>query len=90
MTNLSQYFENFFSEKEIPYTSWELEDHQGVTHIIDSDVIIETIKVAPEHEQVEIRNVLTKLDFYNADITDFLKHLAQGMINLWAERKCEQ
>jgi len=86
---LSQYFDTFFAEKEIPYTSWALEDDQGMTHIVDSAVIIEAIKAAPEHEQVEIRNVLTKLDFYNANITDFLKHLAQGMINLWAEGGCE-
>jgi hypothetical protein len=34
--------ETFFEEKEIPYTNWEIE-HDGETHFIDSDVVIEAI-----------------------------------------------
>ena len=86
---LSHYFDTFFAEKNVPSTTWELTDYQGTTHIVCSDVIMEAIKAAPEHEQIQIRDVLVKLDFANADITSFLKHLAQGMIDVWAEGDSE-
>ena len=82
---LNDYFDTFFSEKNLLLTTWELQDNQGTNHIVSSDVIIEAIKAAPDHEQEQIRDVLVKIDFVNGDVLDFLQHLAQGMINLWAD-----
>lgn len=79
-----KYLDLFFEEKEIPYISWELQDSTGTPHFIDNEYIIETVKVAPKHEQEKIADVLRKIDFHNGDVNDFLKHLAQGLVNNYA------
>lgn len=71
----------FFEEKELGFVEWELKDNQGHTHIISNEVVIEAIQNAPESEQKRIYNKIVKLDFMNADINDFLKHLAGALIN---------
>jgi hypothetical protein len=72
-------FEKFFDEKEIPYTSWEIE-HNGEMHYIDSDVVIEAIKATKGPERTKIAGTLFQLDFHNANIVDYLHHLAKCMI----------
>ena len=71
----------FFEEKELAEVQWELEDNQGQTHIISNEVVIEQILNAPEGEQKRIADNIFKLDFKNANINDYLKHLAKGLIN---------
>ena len=47
-------------------------------------MVIEQILCAPKHEQKAIGDMIRKLDFHNADINDYLKHLAGALINRWA------
>ncbi len=75
-----KWFDTFLEEKNNPYASWEIEDNDGTTHYIDSDFIIETIKTCPEHEQKGIKNMLVKIDFMNASVNDYFKHLATGLV----------
>lgn len=74
-SNFNTWFETFISEKEIPYSMFEL-DHNNEIHFIDSDTVIDLIKNASPGEQKTIKNALVYLDFRNADINDYLKHLA--------------
>jgi hypothetical protein len=76
-----KYFENFFNEKEIGYTMFEIE-HQGQMHFLDTDFVIELIKGAPKAEQMQIRNTLVKIDFANGDVKHFLKFLAESYIKM--------
>jgi len=76
----SSYFDLFFAEKDIPFVQWELTDSKGVDHIINNEVVIEAIKGTSGEEKKKIEDVLRRLDFANADINDFLKHLAHGLI----------
>ena len=69
----------FFEEKDIPYTMWEIECN-GVFHCIDSDVIIESILQTHGEERKKIEGTLSVLDFRNCSIVDYLKYLAQCMI----------
>lgn len=78
--NVDTYFDRFFDEKEIPFQSFEVEDSQGRTHYLDTEVVIENIKAAPQGEKEQVRNVLVRLDFNNAPIVPFLKHLAEGLV----------
>ena len=78
---VSQYLKTFFAEKNLPEVSWELTDKSGQLHWIDNAVVIETILAAPKEEQIAIGNMIRKLDFHNADINDYLKHLAGALIN---------
>lgn len=71
--------EKFFQEKEIPYQRWEIE-HEGTTHIIDSETVIENILSTQGKERVQIGGTLFQLDFNNAPIIDYLRFLAECMI----------
>lgn len=71
--------EKFFEEKEIPFTTWEIE-HNGETNFIDSDVVIEAILSTVGSERRKIADTLFMLDFKNGDIVDYLYHLAKCMI----------
>lgn len=69
----------FFEEKDIPFTTWEIE-HNGETHFIDSDVVIEGILASQGNERNKIAGTLFALDFKNASIVDYLEYLAECMI----------
>ena len=73
-----KYIENFFDEKEIPETTFEVEGPSG-TNFIPNDVVIEHIKKAPAHEQKQIGDVLRKIDFMNGNVNHFLEHLAGAL-----------
>jgi hypothetical protein len=75
------WFDRFLEEKQLPYASWEIRGADGTPHYIDSDVVIETIKGAPSHEQAQIKDMIVRLDFANADINDYFHHLAKAIID---------
>lgn len=41
--------------------------------------VLEAIKQAPSHEQDAIKIMLIRIDFANASVLDYLKHLAQAI-----------
>ena len=75
----AKWFDTFLEEKNLGYQNWEIE-HAGVTHFIDSSVVIEAIQNAPAHEQAAIKNMIIRIDFVNGDVSDYFKHLAKGLI----------
>jgi hypothetical protein len=75
----TKWFDTFLEEKNLAPQSWEIQ-HAGVTHFIDSTVIIEAIQNAPAHEQAAIKNMIIRIDFVNGDVNDYFKHLAKGLI----------
>ena len=83
----TEYLRNFFDEKVINEESWDLKDKTGQNHYISTDVVIEAIFNAPESEQAGIVTQLRKLDYHNQPIEPFLKHLAQGMINVYSDMR---
>lgn len=80
-TKTDTFFDRFFDEKEIPFTTFEIE-HGDTVHFIDTDVVIEGIRSAPRHEKKQVENMLRRLDFHNAPIVPFLEHLAKAMIKV--------
>ena len=74
------YLSTFFSEKTIPYQMFEIIDNNGLTHFIDTEVVVEAIFNASPKEQQIITHTLRKLDFYNQPITDYLKFLAEALV----------
>ena len=74
-----KYLETFFDEKEIRFESWEIE-HGGQTHFIDTEYVIEAIKIAPTHEQKQVADTLRKIDFANGNVNHFLKFLAEALV----------
>jgi hypothetical protein len=82
----SKYLKTFFEEKNLPEVEWELKDRSGQTHWISNEVVIEHILIAPEHEKKGLADMIRKLDFKNANINDYLKHLAGALINAHAAK----
>ena len=81
MSVFNNWFQIFLDEKNLPYASWEIQDETGTTNFIDNDVVVEHIKIAPDHEQAKIKDILVKIDFQNADVNHFFHHLAKGLVS---------
>jgi hypothetical protein len=73
------YFERFFGEKNLPLKQYEV-DHNGTTHLIDSDFIIELLKETKGDVANQIQRTLIQIDFANGDVHHFLEHLANGYV----------
>ena len=54
-------------------------EKNGELHFFDYGYVVEAIKIAPVNEQKGIQNMLVKIDFYNGDICDYFRHLAQAL-----------
>lgn len=78
-----KYLKDFFDEKEIPFTFFELTDSTGEYHLINTDVVIEFIFSLEETNEVVSK--LRQLDFYNAPIVPFLEHVAKFIIEIGVE-----
>ncbi len=57
---------------------FEVEGDSG-TNYIPLGCVLEAMKHAPKHEQNTIKNKVVQLDFHNADVLDFFKHLAKAI-----------
>jgi len=77
----TKYLKMFFAEKDLTDESWELADNNGTMHIISTGVVLEHFTLMGKAEADQIANTLRKIDFYNGDVNDFLKHLAGAIIN---------
>ena len=49
------------------------------THFFEVGNVIENIKATTPEEQEEIKKTIIKIDFYNGDVVDYFKHLAQAL-----------
>lgn len=79
-TEFITWLDTFLEEKQLPYESWEIEADSGL-HLIDTEVVVESIKNAPIQEQEKIKNVIVKIDFANGNVNHFFKHLAGALAN---------
>lgn len=73
------YFERFFDEKDLPERIFEVKSPNGTVNQIPNQVVIEHIKQSSGSERKQLKEMLMRLDFHNADINDFLEHLAQAL-----------
>jgi len=74
------WFETFLEEKGLGYIMWDVEGLDGTIHMIDSDVVIESIKNCHPSEQRKIKDIIVKIDFHNGDVLHFFNHLATGLV----------
>lgn len=77
----TKYLRNFFAEATIPEVEWTLKDNTGTDHFISNVVVVEHMVGMSKHEAKQMEDALRKLDFHNADINHFLRHLAGAIIN---------
>ncbi len=82
MNNFTNWFNTFLQEKNLPLEVWNIKDASGSTHIIDSDIVVETILQATStQEQKKIQCILVQIDFKNGSVNHFFHHLATGIVN---------
>jgi len=73
------YFERFFEEKNLSEQTYDIE-HDGTLHMVESEFVIDLIKQTKGDEAKKIAQTLTEIDFHNADVHHFLKHMAKGYV----------
>lgn len=76
MNGTSRYLKTFFQEKQIPFQIFEVKDGTGLTHFVDTDVIIECIQSTGMGEKIAIANTLKKHDYYNIGLEKYFQFLA--------------
>jgi hypothetical protein len=74
-----RWIDTFISEKGIdPEETFEVEGPSGMNEI-PYGVIIEHMKITSPEEQKQLKNMIVMLDFKNADIRKYLRHLGQAI-----------
>jgi len=73
------FFNTFFSEKDLTEQVYTVTSANGTPNIIPSTVVIDAIKKTKGAEAKQIETILRQIDFANGDIHHFLKHIAQGL-----------
>ena len=77
--NTQQYFDAFFSEKNLIEQIYDVTSPNGTPNVIPTSAVIDAIKSTQGNEAKQIQNTLRHLDFYNADIHHYLEYIAQGL-----------
>ncbi len=77
----TRYLKRFFAEKDIPEVTWTLTAADGTPHIMSNVVVVEHIALVNKAEAAGLERMLTKIDFHNGSVNDYLKHLAGALIN---------
>ena len=78
---LNDYFERFFEESTKLNELYEVEDNQGMIHMVDKDCVLETIKNLDQDNKHKVMVVFTKIDFLDGDINHFIEYLLKGVFN---------
>ena len=73
------FFETFFSEKDLTDEVYTVTSKNGTPNINPSSVEIEAVKRTRGEEAKKIETILRKIDFLNGNVHHFLQHLAQAM-----------
>ena len=72
------FFETFFSEKDLTDEVYTVTSENGTPNIIPSSVVIEAVKRTRGEEAKKIETILRKIDFLNGNVHHFLQHLAKA------------
>lgn len=77
MSRFDNWLNTFIEEKGIDLEeTFEVEGPSG-TNFMSLEIVVEAIKSAPSQEQKKIKDMMVMIDFKNAKIEPYLKHLAQ-------------
>ena len=77
--SFNKWLDTFVEEKGIDLEQILEIKTENNTHYFEVGNVIENIKATTPEEQEEIKNMIVKIDFYNGDVVDYFKHLAQAL-----------
>ena len=85
-----KWLDTFVEEKQIDLGQIiEIKTDDNI-HYFEIGNIVENIKSTTPEEQAEIKNMIVKIDFYNGDVIDYFKHLAQALANNYEKETPEK
>jgi hypothetical protein len=76
----THYIKTFLEEKVIPFQIFEIQDKNGLTHFVDTEVIKESILACGLSEKIAIANAFKKIDYANSSIISYFHFLAKILI----------
>ena len=77
---MKTYLNNLISEKANINMDTEIQvEGPSGTNFMSVQVVVEHILIASKKEQEGIRTMLVRIDFHNACVLDYFKHLAQAI-----------
>ena len=79
MTNATKYLKTFFAEKNLPNVTFEVASPNGTRNVMETLMVIDVLMTAPQNEQKAIGDNIRRLDFHNADVLDYIKHLGKAL-----------
>ena len=75
----TKWIDTFIAEKGINTDAiLEVEGGWGL-NMVPVACVIDAMKIAPAHEQAQIKTVIVKIDFANGDVLHFFRHLAKAL-----------
>jgi len=85
----NKWIDRFLEEKNIDRYELFTIEKNGNKHIFEIGHIVDSIKVTSSEEQEEIKKSLIKIDFVNGDIRDYIKHLANALVDTYSRAESE-
>ena len=82
--NFNTWIDRFLKEKEIDKYEMFTIERNGTKHIFEIGHVVDTMKITSKQEQNAIKDMLVKIDFLNGDVRDYIKHLANALINTYS------
>lgn len=79
--SFNKWLDTFIDEKGIDLDETFTIEDNGQLHIFEIGNVIENIKATTKEEQQAIKDMIIKIDFNNADVIDYFKHLAKALVN---------
>lgn len=85
----NKWLDTFIEEKGIDLQQVIEIKTENNTHYFELGNVIDNIKTTTPEEQADIKDMIVKIDFHNADVVDYFKHLAQALAENY-EKQQEQ
>lgn len=87
MKNIHDQVSEFFQDKQIPGRTYQIRDRAGKVRYIDTDTVIQTIKIMPAALLRKFYGVMIALDHTGADMEQFIYYLANKIIDIKYRRE---
>ena len=71
----------FFKNKNLPVVAWDIVDKSGLSNHVPNEVVVEFIIADKQQQKAHSQN-LSRIDFVNGDVNNYLRYIAEFMVNM--------
>ncbi|WP_304683103.1 hypothetical protein [uncultured Clostridium sp.] len=79
-TLFEKWLNTFIEEKDIDILEEFKSTKDGISKIFTYEEVLNNFKMTSEREQQEIKEKMIKIDFYNADVKEFIRHMSRALL----------